>query len=34
LREQGIDSVADVKRCYLEADGNISVVPIKSAAAP
>lgn len=34
LREQGIDSVADVKHCYLEADGHISVVPVKTAAAP
>ena len=26
LREQGIEKVAQVKRCYLEADGRLSVV--------
>lgn len=26
LREQGIDNVADVKSCYIEGSGNISVI--------
>jgi uncharacterized membrane protein YcaP (DUF421 family) len=26
LREQGIESVAQVKRCFLEADGHLSVI--------
>jgi uncharacterized membrane protein YcaP (DUF421 family) len=26
LREQGIESVAGVKRCFLEADGHLSVI--------
>jgi uncharacterized membrane protein YcaP (DUF421 family) len=26
LREQGVDDVAEVKRCFLEGDGKISVV--------
>jgi uncharacterized membrane protein YcaP (DUF421 family) len=26
LREQGIESVADVSRCYLESDGHLSVI--------
>ena len=26
LREQGIDDLAQVKRCYLEADGHLSVI--------
>ncbi len=26
LREQGLDDVADVKRCYVESDGRVSVI--------
>jgi len=26
LREQGVDDVAQVKRCYLESDGHLSVI--------
>jgi uncharacterized membrane protein YcaP (DUF421 family) len=26
LREQGVESLSDVKRCYLEGDGHISVI--------
>ncbi len=26
LREQGIDDLMEVKRCYLEGDGNLSVI--------
>lgn len=26
LREQGIDDVADVEKCYLESDGQVSVI--------
>ena len=26
LREQGVDDVAQVKRCYVEADGKLSVI--------
>ena len=26
LREQGVDDVAQVKRCYLESDGKMSVI--------
>jgi len=26
LREQGVDSLAHVKRCYVEADGKLSVI--------
>jgi len=26
LREQGIDNFADVRRCYLEGDGHLSVI--------
>jgi uncharacterized membrane protein YcaP (DUF421 family) len=26
LREQGIESVDQVKRCFLEADGHLSVI--------
>lgn len=26
LREQGVESVAEVKKCYLEGDGQISVI--------
>jgi uncharacterized membrane protein YcaP (DUF421 family) len=29
LREQGVDDVAGVKRCFLEGDGRISVIPNK-----
>jgi len=31
LREQGIDAVSRVKRCYLEGDGRISVIELDSA---
>ncbi len=30
LREQGIESVAEVKRCFLEADGHLSVIKQES----
>jgi uncharacterized membrane protein YcaP (DUF421 family) len=26
LREQGVSELAQVKRCYLEADGRLSVI--------
>ena len=26
LREQGVATLAEVKRCYLEADGRLSVI--------
>lgn len=26
LREQGVDQVSDVKRCYIESSGNVSVI--------
>ena len=26
LREQGISELQDVKRCYLEGDGHVSVI--------
>jgi len=26
LREQGIENIAEVRRCYLESDGHISVI--------
>ena len=26
LREQGVDEVADVRKCYLESDGRLSVI--------
>ena len=29
LREQGVEDVAEVKRCYLEADGHLSVIKQK-----
>ena len=29
LREQGIESVAQVKRCFLEADGHLSVIKLE-----
>ncbi|HEY9747551.1 MAG TPA: YetF domain-containing protein [Allocoleopsis sp.] len=34
LRQQGIESVADVKAAYMEADGTISVIPEKRQAVP
>lgn len=27
LREQGVRSVGDVKQCFLEGDGRVSVIP-------
>jgi uncharacterized membrane protein YcaP (DUF421 family) len=30
LREQGIEDPAEVRRCYLEADGHLSVIKHKS----
>jgi uncharacterized membrane protein YcaP (DUF421 family) len=27
LRQQGVEEISDVKRCFLEASGNISVIP-------
>ena len=30
LREQGVDDVGDVKKCYLEGDGQISVIRIEN----
>ena len=32
LREQGVGDIAEVKRCYLEADGQLSVVKLDDAA--
>jgi uncharacterized membrane protein YcaP (DUF421 family) len=26
LREQGVERVADVKRCFLESDGRLSII--------
>jgi len=26
LREQGVESLSEVKRCYLEGDGHVSVI--------
>ena len=26
LREQGVDDVADVRKCFLESDGRLSVI--------
>jgi uncharacterized membrane protein YcaP (DUF421 family) len=26
LREQGVENVEDVKKCYLEGDGSVSVI--------
>ena len=34
LREQGIDDVGQVKRCYLEADGHLSVIRQEPGEAP
>jgi len=28
LREQGVEGVSEVKRCYLEADGQLSVIKV------
>ena len=29
LRQQGVDDVSKVKKCYLEGDGRISVIKTK-----
>jgi uncharacterized membrane protein YcaP (DUF421 family) len=29
LRERGVENVADVKKCYLEGDGQTSVITTK-----
>jgi uncharacterized membrane protein YcaP (DUF421 family) len=34
LREQGVDDVSQVKRCYLEADGHLSVIRREPGEAP
>jgi uncharacterized membrane protein YcaP (DUF421 family) len=28
LREQGVEDIGQVKRCYLEADGRLSVIQV------
>jgi uncharacterized membrane protein YcaP (DUF421 family) len=30
LREQGVESLSAVKRCYLEGDGHVSVIKRES----
>ena len=30
LRQQGVESVGEVKKCYLEGDGHISVIKVES----
>ncbi|HEX5085930.1 MAG TPA: YetF domain-containing protein [Blastocatellia bacterium] len=30
LREQGVENVEDVKKCYLEGDGRVSVIKTDS----
>ena len=30
LREQGLETVEQVKKCYLEADGHVSVIKMDS----
>lgn len=30
VRQQGIENISDVKKAYIEGDGNISVIPYKS----
>ena len=30
LREQGVESISEVKRCYLEGDGHVSVIKKES----
>jgi uncharacterized membrane protein YcaP (DUF421 family) len=30
LRQQGLESVEEVKKCYLEGDGHVSVVKMDS----
>jgi uncharacterized membrane protein YcaP (DUF421 family) len=30
LREQGVDSPNEVKKCFLEGDGRISVIKVKA----
>lgn len=30
LREQGVESISEVKRCYLEGDGHVSIVKQES----
>ena len=30
LREQGVESISEVKRCYLEGDGHVSVIKRES----
>lgn len=34
LRQQGVESIADVKRAYMEADGSISVITYDSKTCP
>jgi uncharacterized membrane protein YcaP (DUF421 family) len=34
LREQGVDDIAQVKRCYLESDGRLSVIRRSPGEAP
>lgn len=31
LREQGVSDVAEVRSCYLEGDGHVSVIPARTA---
>jgi uncharacterized membrane protein YcaP (DUF421 family) len=30
LREQGLETADDVKRCYLEGDGHVSIIKMES----
>ncbi|MND06185.1 hypothetical protein D3C83_274220 [compost metagenome] len=34
LREQGIEDVSEVRRCYLEPDGHLSVIKREPGEAP
>lgn len=34
LREQGVESIERVKKCYLESDGRMSVIQSSPAAEP
>jgi uncharacterized membrane protein YcaP (DUF421 family) len=34
LREQGVEDIGQVKRCYLEADGRLSVIRVTPEGAP
>jgi uncharacterized membrane protein YcaP (DUF421 family) len=34
LREQGVEDIGQVKRCYLEADGRLSVIRVTPEGVP